>query len=237
VEEALRSEVEITEVFMSESFFEKERNRNLVEALDTRSHSVSESSEKVFSSIKETNTSQGIIALARRPKNSQLSLGADIKKRGHCPVILFLDQINNPSNLGAIVRTAEAAEAIGVMVSPGSADAYSPKALRASMGSAFRVPIRQEMVFGDALTYASENGMKSVAADIRGDIAYLEVDWTKPQMLIFGSEARGLDEAKREKLDTLTFIPMNENVESLNLAVSAGVILFEARRQNESKAD
>jgi len=102
--------------------------------------------------------------------------------------------------------------------------------LRSSMGSAFRLPIWDNADEKEVLEWAREKGLSVVAAAGSGESDYTLVDWTKRTLLIFGSEAHGLDSKLLEGAMTVR-IPMNEHVESLNLAVSAGVILFEARRQ------
>ena len=146
-------------------------------------------------------------------------------------MFLFLKEINNPSNLGAIVRTAEAAGAIGVIVSKGSADVFSPKALRSAMGSSFRLPVWENAEFSEVLGWAKVHDLVTVAADILGTSSYTDIDWRIPSLLIFGSEAHGLGELELAAIDKTVLIPMENGVESLNLAVSAGIILFEARRQ------
>jgi TrmH family RNA methyltransferase len=149
-------------------------------------------------------------------------------------IVVYLNKINNPSNLGAVMRTAEAAGATGIITSPGSVDAFSPKSLRASMGSAFRLPIVQNIPLIDAHHWAKENGMTCVAADISGGISYTAVDWNGPKLLVLGSEAHGLSDKDLNLIDEKIVIPMHAGVESLNLAVSAAVILFEAARQRSS---
>ena len=183
---------------------------------------------RIFDSITDTDNSQGIIVLAERPENPTIEFIA--AERG---IILYLSRINNPSNLGAVIRAAEAAGATGMVTSPGSADPFSPKALRASMGSALRVPICTEITIDKAIAYARSNAIRTLAADINGRSSYTEVDLRLPTMLVFGSEAHGLDAHELELLDETVFIPMGNGVESLNLAVSAGILLFEAKRQRD----
>jgi TrmH family RNA methyltransferase len=185
--------------------------------------------DPILQSMADTSTSQGIIAIADPPPS-----GPELFEEVHTrtvPVVVFLNQINNPSNLGAIMRTAEAAGVAGVIVSSGSADVFSPKALRASMGSTLRVPVWIDVEFGDAINWARAKRLRTVAADVSGSRSYASVDWQIPRMLVLGSEAHGLDESMLAKIDEVVLIPMEKDVESLNLAVACGVILFEARRQ------
>ncbi|MGH7784531.1 MAG: TrmH family RNA methyltransferase, partial [Candidatus Binatia bacterium] len=196
---------------------------------------VGEVGEDLFRSIADTDSPQGIAVICDRPGTGQ----KDFEERFNLsneqiPLVIFLEEVNNPSNLGAIVRTAEAAGAAGVIVSKGSADPFSAKAVRASMGSAFRLPVWSGVDLGTAVTWAGERGMIVTAADIDGDKIYTHIDWRKPRLLVFGSEAHGLSDAHKNKVEDLITIPTSANVESLNLAVSAGVILFEAKRQIET---
>jgi TrmH family RNA methyltransferase len=233
-EEALRSGVQIAEAFVTPRFAADQRKSTLVDELRKRGIQITEVSAGVFGSIADTENSQAIVLIAERPENGAAAIEANLN--GKSRIVLFLFEINNPANLGAIFRTAEAAGVAGVIVSSGSADPFSPKALRAAMGSSFRLPIWEVADLATVLEWGSENGLISTAADINAAAAaaYTRIDWKKPRLLIFGSEAHGLDKSTLDKVDELTFIPMQNSVESLNLAVSAGIILFEAQRQNRN---
>ena len=229
VEEALRSELVIDGCFVVDSFHDKE----LLEAIAKRTNQFAEIPEKLFASIADTQQPQGIILIAKRPKTDAETIGSNLGPDA-LPIVIFLNEINNPSNLGAIMRTAEAARVGGVIVSNGSADVFSPKALRAAMGSSFRLPIWENAGFDEVLLWAKERKLTATAADIAAANVYTQIDWKKPRLLIFGSEAHGLGDIELEKIDGKIRIPMGNTVESLNLAVSAGIILFEAKRQNEA---
>ncbi|HEX6280534.1 MAG TPA: RNA methyltransferase [Pyrinomonadaceae bacterium] len=223
VREAVRSHTSIRSAFVSTSF-----SNEPAEILDTTRIEVIKVAEKAFASIADTENSQGIVLIADRPQSSLDNLG----RSG--PVVL-IHQVNNPSNLGALVRTAEAAGASGLITTNGSADAFSPKALRASMGSAFRLPIVERVDLSEAIEWARSHGLVTTAADISGAANYTDVDWTVPRLLVFGSEAHGLGERELELIDENILIPMENEVESLNLAVSAGIVLFEAKRQRDAR--
>ncbi|MGD9589762.1 MAG: TrmH family RNA methyltransferase [Pyrinomonadaceae bacterium] len=187
-------------------------------------------SDQILASLADTKNPQGIILVAERPTGG-LDAIAEACSREPTPLFVFLDRVNDPSNLGAVMRTAEAAGAAGLIVSDGSADAFSPKAVRASMGAAFRLRTWEKARLVDAVQWAKGNGMLVLAADAGGDTAYTEIDLTRPAMLIFGSEAHGLGPEARDLADIVLCIPLMNGVESLNLAVSAGIVLFEAARQ------
>jgi RNA methyltransferase, TrmH family len=222
VREALRSDITIEECFFSDEFDDDELRKAF--------HGpVFELPTTLFRSIADTDTPQGIIIIAQRPNTSSIT----VDLTSAVPLLIYLHEINNPSNLGAVIRTAEAAGVTGVIVSTDSADVFSPKALRAAMGSSFRVAMWQDAGFAEALRWAKKNDLISTAADVSGSLSYTAADWKKPRLLICGSEAHGLTEEQLEKVDESIRIPMENTVESLNVAVSAGVILFEAKRQNE----
>ena len=226
VAEALSSRIKIDQAFVTaeegESFADV-----MADAGVTR---VYELSDSVFQSIADTVSSQGVVVIAQRPAGGENAIREGLSS-ATVPLVVFLNRINNPSNLGAVIRTAEAAGAAGLIVSTESADAFSSKALRSSMGSAFRLPIWQGVSFENALAWAKTAGLRTVAADVEADTSHTSIDWTSRRMLVIGSEAHGLSEAEREQIADMIKIHMEGDVESLNLAVATGVILFEARRQ------
>jgi TrmH family RNA methyltransferase len=225
VQEAVRSNIEIDECFVSEDL----DDQFILDALAGCTASIAELPERIFSTIADTKQPQGVIAIGRRPNTGREMIAI---RDGQIPLVVFLDEINNPSNLGAILRTAEAAGVAGIVISRGSADAFSPKALRGAMGSSFRVPVWDNAGFSDVIEWAREGHLPVCAAVADSTTDYITVDWKKPRLLIFGSEAHGLNANQLKDVDETLAIPMAQNVESLNLAVAAGIILFEARRQN-----
>lgn len=223
--ELLKSDLKAQSIFISGEA--AERMESLVpELVRSSGVDVFVVADRVFDSISDTNSSQGIVVLAGRPR----SRVRDDLKEGTGGLV-YLSKINNPSNLGAVMRTAEAAGARGIITSPGSADPFSPKALRASMGSAFRLPVYMNVSINDAVAFARGSGVRTVAADVSARKSYTETDWRAPAMLIFGSEAHGLNAEELAMMDEVVQIPMDNSVESLNIAVSVGILLFEAKRQ------
>ncbi|MBK7706292.1 MAG: RNA methyltransferase [Acidobacteria bacterium] len=182
--------------------------------------------DRIFDSLADTKNSQGIVLIAKRPSASK----DNFTERFSGSTAVFLHRVNNPSNLGAILRTCEAAGTTDVVISCNSANAFSPKALRASMGAALRLNIWTDAEFEDAVGWSRSVGLTTTAADVSGKLAFREVDWRIPRLIVFGSEAHGLGPAELAAMDELIVIPMENDVESLNLAVSAGIILFEKTR-------
>jgi TrmH family RNA methyltransferase len=219
-EEAVRSGIAIEQILISSDVSDSTK---LADGPVSARSAVVKVAPRLFDSIADTKNSQGIVALAQKPKFWLEEIPEGI--------VVLLSGANNPANIGAVVRTAEAAGAAGLITTTGSADAYSSKALRASMGSAFRLPIIERMSFADAVRWAREQGMRTTATDISGTVIYTNIDWTVPRLLVFGSEAHGLEEPELASIDEKILIPMENEVESLNLAVSSGIVLFEAKRQ------
>ena len=219
-EEAVRSGLDIHHVLISSDVSDSVK---LADLLATQRATVVKVAARLFDSISDTKNSQGVIALAAKPSFELADLPDGLT--------VLLHRVNNPSNLGAVIRTAEAAGVAGLITTTGSADAFSPKSLRASMGSAFRMPIIEGIEIHEAIRWAREKRLLSTAADISGSLSYTEVDWSIPRLVVFGSEAHGLEERELDSIDEKIFVPMENKVESLNLAVSSGIILFEAKRQ------
>jgi len=231
-EEVLRSGLRIEEVFIKEFFAAGERGKQLIERILTKQITVVEVAGEIFDSLSDTKTSQGVILICEKPETGKAIVEKNLQENlQKFPLLILLHQINNPSNLGAILRTAEAVDISGVILTKNSADVFSPKALRSAMGASFRLPIWTNADFFEVLSWAEEKHFVSVCADINAGKSYLEIDWKKPRLLIFGSEAHGLSAVERKEIEESLIIPMENDVESLNLAVSCGVILFEAKRQ------
>ncbi len=226
VGEAVSSQIKIEQCFVVEGF----RDQKLLEQISQSVGQVVEVSAKLFRSLADTTNPQGIAVIAQRPRWSKDDLEMAVRA-ANLPIVIYLKEINNPSNLGAVIRTAEAAGVTGVIISDGSADVYSPKALRASMGSCFRLSIVDMFGLPEMTVWAVQSGLRTIAADISGDVPYFDFDWLEPVLLVFGSESHGLSKDELVSIDEVIKIPMDNNVESLNLAVSSGIILFEARRQ------
>ena len=142
-----------------------------------------------------------------------------------------MHRITNPVNAGAILRTAEATGATGAIATENATDPFSPKALRGAMGAAFRLPVWYRPGYAQALDWCAQRGIKTVCADLNARKNYTEFDWTSPCALILGPETAGLWPAEIAAADDAVRIPMREPVESLNVSVATGVLLYEAARQ------
>jgi TrmH family RNA methyltransferase len=227
-EEALNAGLNISDIFFTENFARSERHREFLNKAEK--FNLIETAEKVFDALSDTKTSQGVIVIAEKPARGKETIEANLKKT-EFPLVVLLHQINNPANLGAILRTAEAVGVSGIITTKNSTDLFSPKALRAAMGAAFRIPAWTDADYFEALEWAKAHELKSVCADIRSAKSYTEIDWKSGRLLVMGSEGHGLTDAEQNAADENLIIPMENGVESLNVAVACGVILFEAKRQ------
>jgi len=231
-EEVLRSNIKITDVYFTGSFAKSVRGQTFL--LNVENFNPIEVSEKIFDSLSDTKNPQGIILICEKPDTNKEKIESALQTNSKkFPLVILLHQINNPTNQGAILRTCEAVGVSGVILTKNSADVFSPKALRGAMGASLRLPIWSNADFDRVLIWAREKKLTSVCADVSAEKSYLEIDWRKPRLLIFGSEAHGLSAEERSGIDESLVIPMENQVESLNLAVSSGVILYEAKRQRQ----
>jgi TrmH family RNA methyltransferase len=197
-----------------------------IEALASRGTRVRRLSAELVASLSEAETSQGLLAVAERPAFDE----AGMIYRG-TPLVLVADGVQNPGNLGGLLRTAEAAGATGALLAAGCADPLSWKALRGSMGSAFRLPHGRGRALKDLLDELDRRGLRLVATDAAGESRYDEADLRGPVAVLVGAEGAGLPEAALARAAVRVRIPLRRPVESLNVGVAAALVLFEAARQ------
>lgn len=227
-EEAARSGVRVEDVLYTERAAEDERGARLLEELARGARRVGLVAEDVFASLSDTKTPQGVVALARRPATDATVLDS---RASETPLLVVLHGLNNPANAGATLRVAEAAGATGVIATAGTADLFSPKALRGAMGSSFRLPVWAGANFAEALRWCAARQIQTVSTDLDAALTHDGIDWRVPSAVVVGSEGGGLSEAERAATDTRLRIPMRPPVESLNVAVALAVVLYEAERQ------
>ena len=231
-EEALRSQLSIEAVVVSEELLRKERVAGVIEQLSQASKRFGSVSEKLLESVSYTKTPQGIIVLAQRPEASEARLSKSLDANS---LLVVLHQINNPVNVGAILRTSEAAGATGVITTRNTSDPFSPKSLRGAMGSAFRLPIWSGPDYEETIAWCRKRSISTICADVEATTSYTDVDWTGPRALLLGPESTGFTPEELSQADERVTIPMKGNAESLNVSVAAGILLFEARRQKAQK--
>jgi RNA methyltransferase, TrmH family len=198
-------------------------------------------SKQVMEAIVDTQTSQGVAALVSRPYHELDELFTT-----NPDLLVIADELQDPGNLGAIIRTAEAAGASCLITTRYTVDPFNDKAIRASMGSALRLPIatgasrldvasrcrdRMIRIIASRAPAARAHGATENTASVVNSSAYYEVDLTAPSALILGREATGVSETWESNADEFVHIPMSDGVESLNVAAAAAILLYEAARQ------
>ncbi len=180
---------------------------------------------RVFEKVAYRENTEGIIAVAK-PKFHSL----EILKLRRNPLLIVLESVEKPGNLGAVLRTAEAAAVDAVIVCDPLTDIYNPNVIRSSLGCVFSVPVvvcRNH----DAIQYLKENNIKTFAAELKANKRYDLSDFTQPAAIVLGTEASGLTEEWISAADEKIIIPMLGAHDSLNVSVSAAILIFEALRQ------
>jgi TrmH family RNA methyltransferase len=199
-----------------------------LQALRTHGVPVRRMAAELLASLSETETSQGLLLLAKPPR---FELDQVFRAT---PLVLVIDAVQDPGNLGALLRSAEAAGATGALLTGGSADPFSWKALRGSMGSAFRLPHASGLTIARVLETLAERGVRAFATASDGERRYDEADLRGPVAIIVGREGAGLTAGVKQRAAARLRVPLAAPVESLNVAVAAALVLFEAARQRRS---
>jgi TrmH family RNA methyltransferase len=240
VEEALRSGLEAEALLVSEAG-ERDAERILDAASATETgiprSRVLRTTNKLFEGVAGTDAPQGIAGLFR-----QRAWGFDDILRGpgamreSSPLVIVLAAVQDPGNVGTILRSAEAFGATGAVALRGTADPWSPKALRASAGSALRLPVLRGMAIPVLLAQLKIARVKIYAAISAPRTEVTEADLREPAAIFVGNESSGVPVEVQRAADGLISIPMAESVESLNAGVAASLVLYEAARQRNSAA-
>jgi TrmH family RNA methyltransferase len=224
IEDAMRAGVHPALIFFAPSAHLTPGLRPLLDSVKTEGVPGGELTPEVFKTLSDTVTSQGVIAVLPIPK---------VEPRSILTLALVLDRVRDPGNLGTILRSAAAAGVELVILTDGCADPWSPKTLRAGMGAHFRLSLETRAGWPAIARRAA--GMQVWVADAGGDLVYDQVDWSRPSVLIVGGETEGLSPEAASLATGRLDIPMRNQVDSLNAAMAATVMLFEASRQRRSK--
>jgi RNA methyltransferase, TrmH family len=229
VGEAVQTSAEVETLVVAPALLTSDFARALVERAAAEGVAALEVTPAVFASLSEREGPQGLAAVVRQ-RWARLE---DVRVApGEC--WLALDAIADPGNLGTIVRTCDAAGAAGLVLLGGSTDPYDPAAVRASMGAVFG--LRLARASWDAfVAWAQEDGVRLVGTSARDGEHYREADFGERTVLLLGSEREGLSAEQRAACDVLVSIPMRGRASSLNLAVAAGVLLYEALERRERR--
>jgi RNA methyltransferase, TrmH family len=183
-------------------------------------------SDQVLAAISPVRHPSGVVAIAVKP---ELSLDDVFAKNP--ALVVMLSDVQDPGNVGAVIRAAEGCGATGVVCSDATADPFGWKALRGAMGSTFRLPVAWKQPLGEAIAGARARGLRVFATTARDGTPLPDCDLRKPAAVVFGSEGRGLSDDLIADADARMTIPMQQPVESLNVAVAAALVVYEAARQ------
>ena len=216
---------QLEEVYVSESFYKKEKDT--VEAvLQGTGIRPEELSDTVYAYASDTKTPQGVLCVVR-----QMEYPLEKVITGQCPMIMVLEHLQDPGNLGTILRTAEGAGVTGIVMDRECVDIYNPKTIRSTMGSIYRMPFCYVEDLKAAIGSLKEAGIGVYAAHLDGRHDYDEEDYGRPCAFLIGNEGNSLSQETAELADIYIKIPMEGQVESLNAAIAASVLMFEAGRQ------
>jgi TrmH family RNA methyltransferase len=221
---ALQGRIQLEELYYCPSLYLGENEPTLVEAAGPATELV-ELGEEAFRRSSHRDRPEGLLGVAR-----QFATGFERLDLGEAPLVLVVESIEKPGNLGAMLRTAEAAGANGIVVCDPATDPFNPNVVRASLGTLFLVPL---VVSGspEALAWLRARDVAIVAATPGADLLHWQADYRSPVAVVIGSEQYGLSDLWLEAATHQVRIPMAGSADSLNAATAAGVLLFEAVRQ------
>jgi TrmH family RNA methyltransferase len=224
----------VREIYVSEGFLAQEPQRRQFEKYLSENPHLKELvetvSDGVFSSMSDTRTPQGILSVVAMPEYRMEQMLAQ-----EHTMLLILENIQDPGNLGTMLRTGEGAGVTGVIASGNTVDLYNPKTIRSTMGSIYRIPYLVAENWEETIQKIKDQGVALYAAHLQGTAAYDEPDYTTACGFLIGNEGNGLTEATARLADTYVRIPMAGKVESLNAAVSASLLMYECSRQRRKR--
>ena len=220
-------EKSVREVYIEETLLEKlEKGRELLSKLERVGFEVV--SSEVFKKMSDTQTPQGILAIVERPTYRFEEL-LKIEK----PLFVVLEDLQDPGNLGTIVRTGEGAGVSAVFMTKNTVDIYNPKTIRATMGSIYRVPFAIVEDIEEAIKAMKKAGIRTFAAHLDGKDYYDSFSFREGTAFLIGNEGNGLKTSTANAADAYLKIPMEGQVESLNAAIATSLLMYEAHRQRK----
>ncbi len=228
LEMAIAAGAEIKRVLFTESF--KSKNEKFLRQLSRKAPDLIETTDDILSRLSDTETPQGVVAIASYKPFQFREL-----KLKTIPLIVVADGIQDPGNLGSIIRTSDAAGADAVIMLQGTCDAFMPKVIRSTAGSIFNIPI----VYSngdDLIKWLKEKQIGLFVMDIIASKTIYEADFIMPLAFVFGNEAHGTSEGIKHKATAILNIPILGRAESLNVASSAAICLYEAVRQRTGES-
>jgi len=225
VEEALRDIDAVTLVVAAPPLVQH-HGKGVLKLAESRGVDVLWISERLMDTLSESKTPQPVMAVVRMKQHSEESLLTN-----DAGLIVVAHRLQDPGNLGTMIRTAEAVNASGVAITANTVDPFNAKAVRASMGSILRIPVVPVGDISSFIQTCKRRGFQTAVTVPKGGTPHFDVDLTKPTVVILGQEGAGLPQDIMAEADIPVRIPMAETIESLNVATSAAIILYEAFRQ------
>jgi len=214
---------EILDVFASESF--EAENVKILSEIYPEYETVS---DRIFESVSDTKTPQGVMAVVKR---KEYTLEKILEKRDTSHSLLILDSLQDPGNLGTLIRAGEGAGITGIIMNETTVDIYNPKVIRSTMGSIFRVPFIYVKDLKEVIEKLYSKNINIYASSLEGAIEYDAPDYEKDIAFIIGNEAAGISKEVLDIVEDKVKIPMLGEVESLNAAVAGSILMYEAARQ------
>ena len=218
----------ISRVYVTESLTEDETLMKQVMELPEEKREIV--ADNVFRQMCDTRTPQGILTVLKKP----VWTVEDILK-GDAPLVMVLEDLQDPGNAGTILRTGEGAGVSGVFLTKTCVDITNPKVIRSTMGAVFRVPFVYVEDLKAALSQLKDHGVHLYAAHLKGQNPYDQEDYTESTGFLIGNEAQGLSDEIASLADTYVKMPMAGSVESLNAAIASSVLMFEVARQRRNQ--
>lgn len=214
-------------VFFCPKIISEEKVRQLIKPLE-KCPEIIEVSQEIYQKMAYRESTEGIVAIAFSKKHAV----TDISFRNKNPLVLIAEAPEKPGNIGALLRTADAANLDAVFIVNNKADLYNPNIIRSSIGCLFSVNIATGTAT-EVIRFLKENKIAIYSAALSASCLYTEVDYKKGCAIVVGTEATGLTQEWLEKSDQNIIIPMQGQIDSMNVSVSAAIIIFEAKRQRE----
>jgi TrmH family RNA methyltransferase len=225
VEEALRDGLGVKMVLAAPALVQH-HGKGVLKLAESRAIEILWISERLMDALSDSKTPQPVMAVVAMPGHREQELLANTSG-----IIIIAHQIQDPGNMGTIIRTAEAVGASGIALTAGTVDPFNAKAVRASMGSILRLPIVLAADIRNFIRECRRAGFQTMAAALTGERTHFDVDLRKPTAIILGQEGAGLPQDIMAEVDLRVRIPMAERIDSLNVATAAAIVLYEAMRQ------
>ena len=233
IERALAGGVQLTELFIEADVLPPEVEKQLARQARACNADVLDVTAMVMQKLAFGERHEGVVATAKAPEASLAAFTAKLKSKSGSPLIAIVEGVEKPGNVGAILRTADAAGLSGLIVCAGRTDLFNPNAIRASLGAIFTMPVAAASL-AETKAFLKEQQLKAFAARVDGAIDYTAADYRSLCAIILGSEAEGLSNAWQTNDVQAIRLPMLGQVDSLNVSVTAAVLFYEALRQRSA---